>query len=419
MRAVTESRLPARPARSPRPARPARPRPGRTARLRLVVMGILGQLPFAGVSWQVLHYLEGLRRLGHDVYYVEDTGAWSYDPHENTVTDDPRAPVRHIGQVLRSVALADRWAYRSPPPQGSVWGPVGDDLDRLFATADALINLTGSTALRDEHRAIPTRIYLETDPVAAQIEREQGWAKAVDALDDHTCHFTFGENIGTPRCPLPTGGIAYHATRQPVVLDWWEPPSPERTSVPPRFTTVASWKQSRDVSWEGETYHWSKHREFEKVMSLPTVSPMKLELALASIDDADRSRLRAHGWEVVDALGVSRSLDDYRAYILRSDGEFTVAKDQNVRFRSGWFSDRSACYLAAGKPVVTQDTGFADVLPVGRGLFAFGTIDDILAAFDDIAADYAGQSRAARAIAEEHFAAERVLTDLLTEAGLV
>ena len=384
-----------------------------------MVMGILGQLPFAGVGWQVLHYLEGLRRLGHDVYYVEDTGAWSYDPVQNTITDDPGFPVGHIGRLLRSVGLAQRWAYCAPGPDRSVWGPIGGELDGLFRTADALINLTGSTVLREEHLAVPTRIYLETDPVAPQIERAQGRHKAIEVIDAHTCHFTFGENIGTPRCPLPTGEIAYRPTRQPVVLDWWEPSPAVPTSGPRRFTTVASWEQSgRDVSWDGDTYRWSKHHEFEKFIMLPSLGPARFELALARVQDADRARLRSHGWRVVDALRVSSEVDGYRQYILRSDGEFTVAKDQNIRFRSGWFSDRSACYLAAGKPVITQDTGFDDVLPVGRGLFAFRTIDDVLAALEEIDADYFGNSRAARAIAEEHFAAERVLSDLLAQAGL-
>jgi hypothetical protein len=204
-----------------------------------------------------------------------------------------------------------------------------------------------------------------------------------------------------------------------VVLDWWSAPRPVQPSPPYRLTTVASWEQSgRDVSWEGETYLWSKHHEFQRFITLPSVTDAVFELALASIDEASRARLRAHGWEVVDALSISNDIDRYRAYVVDSDGEFTVAKDQNIRLRSGWFSDRSACYLAAGKPVITQDTGFADFLPVSRGLFAFRTVDDILGAVEEIKRDYRGNSGAALEIAEQYFGAERVLADLLAHAGL-
>ena len=398
---------------------PPEPSPDRTTGLRLVVMGIMGQLPFPGVAWQALHYLEGLRRLGHDVYYVEDTGAWPYDPEQNTVTDDPRFPVTHIGRLLQRIGMGGRWAYCAPEPDRCVYGPMEDQLGELFRTADGLVNLTGATLLRDEHLAVPTRIYLESDPVAPQIELAQGRLKTVELLAAHTCHFTFGENIGTPGCPLPTGPIAYRPTRQPVVLDWWAAPPPVPPASPRRFTTIANWEQSgREVSWDGEVYFWSKHREFEKFITLPSVTPAGLELALGSVDELTRVRLRSHGWRVVDDLCVSSDVERYRQYVLGSDGEFTVAKDQNIRFRSGWFSDRSACYLAAGKPVITQDTGFADVLPVGRGLFAFRTVDDVLAALDVIEADYVGNCRAARAIAEESFASEIVLADLLAQAGL-
>ncbi len=219
-----------------------------------MVMGILGQLPFAGVAWQVLHYLEGLRRLGHDVYYVEDTGAWPYDPEQNTITDDPRYPVTHIGRLMERVGMGQRWAYCIPAADRSVCGPLAQELNGLFGTDDALINVTGSTRMRVEHLAVPARIYVETDPVGPQIQRAQGWQAAVELLDAHTSHFTFGENVGTPRCPLPTGRIAYRPTRQPVVLDWWSGPAVP-PSLPRRFTTVASWRGAFGrVEYAGQTY---------------------------------------------------------------------------------------------------------------------------------------------------------------------
>jgi hypothetical protein len=185
------------------------------------------------------------------------------------------------------------------------------------------------------------------------------------------------------------------------------------------FTTVASWEQSgKDVEWHGERYLWSKHHEFLKFLDVPARTGAPFELALACGDEEVKRLLRSRGWSVADALALSKDILPYRHYLWKSGGEFTVAKDQNIRLRSGWFSDRSACYLAAGRPVVTQDTGFDRVLPTGEGLFAFNTMGEVLAAFDAIRSDPERHRGAARAIADEYFRAEAVLGKLLTEAGL-
>src|SRR5262249_13666220 len=178
-------------------------------------------------------------------------------------------------------------------------------------------------------------------------------------------------------------------------------------SEPAAFTTVANWRQSgKDVRWQGELYTWSKHHEFLKFLDLPLRTTEPLELALSSLDGDDRARLRDHGWRVRDALALSRDLEPYRDYLRGSRGEFTVAKDQNIRLRTGWFSDRSACYLAAGRPVLTQETGFSKLLPTGKGLFAFRTMEEILEALDLVASDYAGHCRAAGEIAAAYFGAD-------------
>jgi hypothetical protein len=398
---------------------------------RVVVLGIVGRTPFAGVAWQALHYLEGLRRLGCDVFYVEDTGAWAYDAEQETVTDDHAYTVRYIGRLMDWARFAGRWAYRAGGPDGPVFGLPEREVHDLFARSDALLNVTGATLLRDEHLRVPVRLYVETDPVLPQVEVAQGRKFTIDLLGAHTHHFTFGENLGTPDCPIPTERFAYRHTRQPVVLDWWRATNRERTGAHAlrpaaaahaaalRFTTVASWHQTgKDVEWNGQLYSWSKHQQFARFMALPQRTRVTLELALARADAAALADLAAHGWRVTDAVALSREHLPYRDYIVTSDAEFTVAKDQYVLPRSGWFSDRSACYLAAGKPVVTQDTGFGRVLPTGRGLFAFQSIDDVVAAFDAIATDPTGHAKTARDIAAEFFDAERVLGRLLAEAGL-
>lgn len=388
---------------------------------RLILLGMVGRTPFAGVAWQALHYLEALRRLGCDAYYLEDTGDWPYDPEKNTVTDDCTYTVGFIARLMKWCGFEDRWAYRAPAPKPRVYGLSEPGLARVIEGADGLLNLCGATVLSDDHRRIPVRIYVETDPVVPQIEVAQGRQFTIDLLRAHTHHFTFGENIGSADCDVPLGPFHYLPTRQPVVLDWWAPVphggGPPRAGG--RFTTIASWRQSgKDIVWNGETYAWSKHLEFLKLIELPRRTRDAVELALAAVDDEAIELLTAKGWNVVDALALSRDILPYRRYVRASRGEFTVAKDQNIRLRTGWFSDRSACYLAAGRPVITQETGFSKVLPTGQGLFSFRRLEDVLSAMDTIRGDYARHSRAAREIASEYFGAERVVGNMLQQAGL-
>jgi hypothetical protein len=387
-------------------------------RLRLVVLGGLGAMPFAGVAWQVLQYLEGLRRLGHEVFYLEDTGRWPYDPERETVSDDAGPTLAYMAPLLERVGLDASWAYRDVVEDRKIHGVSEEELQQVLASADALINVSGVTDLQDEHLQVPVRIYLETDPVLPQIEVEQGNEFTIGLLAAHTHHFTYGENIGAPDCDMPIGPFRYFPTRPPVVLDWWPPPGDDFAAGP--FTTVSNWEQTdKDIEWRGRLYRWSKHAEFERFLDVPAALDRPLELALALDDENTIARLEAAGWRVVPAGPLSKDIDRYRDYIRSSAGEFSVAKEQYVKLRTGWFSDRTACYLACGKPAVVQDTAFDRALPTGEGLFAFGSIDDVVAAFAEIDADYPRHSRAARALAEEYLDSDRVLGRLLEDAGLV
>ncbi len=394
-------------------------------RLHIIVLGTMGRIPFAGLAWEVLHYLGGFGRLGHDVYYVEDSLDWPYDPERDTITDDPRYTVNYISRLMSWCGLADRWAYRFEPRGGQIFGLSESQFARLFEQADILVNLTGSTLLRDEHLRVPIRLYLETDPGLPEIEVAKGYPETIEFLRAHTHHFTFAENIGAAGCGLPVGPFQLRVTRQPIVLDWFTPPDglPQDGNRPPsfplRFTTVSSWQQtSNDIEWNGELYTWSKHYEFLKFIDLPSRIGEPIEVALACDDPDALQLLASHGWRILDALPLTKDVFPYRDYIFSSDAEFTVAKDQNVRLRSGWFSERSASYLTASKPVITQDTGFGRVLPTGEGLFAFNTTEDIVAAFDAVRSDYQRHSGAARAIAQEYFRAETVLAKLIGDLGL-
>ena len=389
--------------------------------LRIVVLGALGQMPFAGVAWQVLHYLEGLRRLGHEVVYVEDTGNWPYDPGLETITDDATGAVRRLGGLLARHGFC--WAFRNAARGGELHGMSETQLGARLREADVLINLSGATVLGEAHLGVPVRIYLETDPVTPQLEIDSGNAFTAKLLAAHSHHFTFGERIGTPGCDVPVGDVRYLPTRQPVVLDWWAPRASNgtvaRTGERLRCTTVANWEQAhKDIAWRGETYTWSKSAEFEKLLGVPARVGMTLELALALDDEPTLARLREAGFVVGPARALSDDPDAYRDFIRGSGAEFTAAKDQNVRLRSGWFSDRTATYLAAGRPAVVQDTGFDAVLPTGEGLLSFRTPDEAVAALQEVASDPARHGAAALAIAREFFDAEIVLARLLRDAGI-
>jgi hypothetical protein len=319
---------------------------------------------------------------------------------------------------MRRFDLAGRWAFQAFHTDGRCYGMSEGRLKELYQSAALIINLHGGTIPRPEHCATGRLIYIETDPVDIQIELHDHLQRTIDFLAPHRAFFSFGENFGNQDCNLPLSErFHFRPTRQPVVLDFWQHASNGRADT---FTTIANWRQPhRQVRFQGEVYHWSKHFEFLKVLDLPRRTRQPFELALASFQDEDRELLEAKGWQVRPALDFSNDLDEYRNYVTGSRGEFTVAKDQNIRLRTGWFSDRSATYLAAGRPVITQETGFSNVLPTGAGLFAFATLDDIVAAVDQINADYPRHSRAAANVAREYFDAGVVLKKLIAECGLL
>jgi hypothetical protein len=344
-----------------------------------------------------------------------------YDPRLNDISPDASGNVAAVAAALEAHGFAGRWAFRGSYPGGRCYGMSEDQIRGLYRQADALLNVTGAQDIRDDQRACPRRIYVESDPFAAQVKVAQGDAKTLVELEAHDTHFTFGENLGAPDCDVPVGRFRWLPTRQPVVLDLWPPArlaSWERERPVAAYNTIATWhNKGKDVTYRGDTYYWTKDREFERFLDLPRRRAVPFELA-AGVDEIVRHRLRERGWRQIDSVAISGDIDHYRDYIRGSRGEFTVARDQYVRPRTGWFSDRSACYLAAGRPVITQETGFSKFLPTGRGLFAFRTMDDVLAAVDAIEDDYAGNCRAAREIAAEFFAAEKVVASLMERAGL-
>jgi hypothetical protein len=382
---------------------------------RIVVFGILFWYPLAGVTFQFLHYLLGLRRLGYDVYYVEDSGRWIYDPRLNDLSPDASANVEAIAPILQAHGLGDRWAFRGAYPGGRSYGMSEIAMRDLYETAEGFLNVTGAQELRDEHLQIPRRIYVESDPFASQVKVAKDDEGMIRTLRQHDTLFTFGESVGSSECDVPVKEFTWLPTRQPIALDLWDQCAAIGGD---RYTTITTWhNKGKDIEYRGETWYWTKDREFEKFFKLPRQRGVQIELA-ATVPPEVQDTLRKHGWLTRDSVELSRNADSYRNYIQTSRGEFTVARDQYVRPRTGWFSDRSACYLAAGRPVITQETGFSRHLPSGKGLFGFCNMEDILRAIDSIESDYAGHCRAAREIAHEYFAAEKVLRSLMDRAGL-
>lgn len=400
---------------------------------RIVVVGTLASNPYAGMAWMHMQITAGLRRLGHDVYYFETTSVWPFDPIRNIRVGDSDYALPYLARVAESFGLGDRWAYRRSYSDKEWFGLSRAKAEDLLAHADAVLNVAGATRFAEEELKVGRLAYLGTDPVYHEITFADGDEGTRTLVEEHHDVITYGENIGTPDCPIPPLPRLRAKTRQPVLLDLWQcsPPSKQE------FTTVGNWKQDgREVEYLGETYYWSKDREFLKFIDLPRQINQPIELATnltgpktinPRIGEVVRAfglaadaywLLKSHGWRLADALAFTMDPWPYRDYICASRGEFTVARDLNVRLRSGWFSERSACYLAAGRPVITQDTGFGCVLPIGEGLFAFNTMEDILVAFNAINSDYERHSRVAREIAEEYFRAETVLAKLLDDLGL-
>lgn len=368
--------------------------------MKILFAGIIARYPFGGVTWCSLMYMLGLRALGHEVFYVEDTGECVYDPDQNTRSVDPSYGTAHIQRSLAPYGFGDRWAFVNY--DGTYHGRTRDEVRRFCADADLFLNLSGGSWFwRDEYARIPCRAFIDSDPAFTQLAIAKAEPWYVAFFQQFTHLFTFGSNIGTARSPVPVGDFVWHKTWQPVTLDDW------RTGGSPsgdRFTTVMTWQIESFTDVGG-----NKDQEFVRYIDLPSRTAQRFELAV----NGPQRLLRDHGWATVNAMGISRTLDDYRAFIHRSRAEFGVAKHTYVATCSGWFSDRTECYLASGRPALVQDTGWTAHLPHGEGVLAFSSPEEALAGIDSINRDYAMHARRATEMAGDHFGAPGVLGRLL------
>lgn len=378
--------------------------------LTIVLSGMISADPHqGGATWAVLQYVLGLRAMGHRVLLVEPIDPARVQPSGAALSDSVNAA--YFRQVVSDFELDD-WALLLAGSRSTV-GMSYERLCDIAGQADLLINISGMLADGNLLQKIPVRVYLDLDPAFIQLWHAQG----IDMrFGGHTHFVTIGQSIGQPGCPVPTCGQAWITTPQPIVLAHW--PVAERIMYD-GLTTVGNWRGYGSVEHQGVFYGQKVH-SLRQYVTLPKLTAERFlpALSIHPGETGDLAALAENGWHLLDPARVAATPADYQRFIQESKAEFGIAKSGYVASRCGWFSDRSICYLASGRPVLAQDTGFNRFLPTGAGLFAFSNPTDVLAAIDEMNRDYAYHSRSARRLAEEHFASDKVLQQLLRNLGL-
>jgi hypothetical protein len=390
--------------------------------VRIVVTGLLGQYAFGGVTWDYVQYLLGFRGLGHDVWYLEDSGAWPYDPVRQTISEDCTYNVNYLHGMMTEFGFGDRWIYRNGA-DGKFHGAGEAAARDLIKNADLLVNVSSAGWLKDYDFGVRHQMFIDGDPMFCQVNllhpKHAEYAARVRA---HDSHFTFGLNVGRPGCLVPDTGIRWKKTVQPIALDHWalqDDDAAQGSKEPDRFTTVMNWASYAPIEWQGKLYG-QKDLEFDRFKLLPQKTTQRLEMAMGQGVGSKRptEELRALGWIILEAGDVLPDHRSYHEFLRTSKAEWSVAKHGYVTARTGWFSCRTACYLALGRPAVVQETGWSDYIPAGEGLLAFSTLEEAVDAIADINDHYAEHQAAARALAEQYFEAKKVCADLLAQAGI-
>jgi hypothetical protein len=388
--------------------------------MRIIVTGLIAQYPFGGVIWDYIQYLLGFRALGHQVWYLEDTGTWPYHPIEQTFTEDATHNIAALRSIMQEFGFADRWFYRNGAT-GEVTSPIGEQsLEPLLSQTDLLVNVSGAALLQglETVKGNSHWMYLDGDPMFTHIRLarsdKQQDAERIRAYDSH---FTFGLNIGASDCQAPTGGIHWRSTLQPIALEYW-PCATHPPELP--WTTVMNWNSYATIEFNGIPYG-QKDLEFMRFKELPQKTNAKFAIAMGQGPGRKRptAELLNLGWQILEPDQVVPDHLSYRHFITHSIGEWSIAKHGYVAPRTGWFSCRTACYLAAGRPAIVQDTGWSRYIPTGKGLFSFETIEDVITALNTIETNYEQHCQHARTLAEQYFDAKKVCSDLLQQAQLV
>jgi hypothetical protein len=384
--------------------------------MRIVVTGLIGQYSFGGVIWDYIQYVTGFQKLGHDVYYLEDTGVWPYDPIKETITDDCSYQVEALSRIMESFGLGDRWIYRNAA-DGKFYG-AGEAVARdLLKNGDLLVNVSTASWFEDYEIGIKHQMFIDGDPLFTQIgmvsDPEGSYTKRLRA---HDSHFSFGLNLNSDDCGVPDTGIHWQPTLQPIDLEYWKfSEQPDNG----QFTTVMNWVSYPPKTWQGESYG-QKDVEFLKFIQFPQQSSASLSIAMGQGIGRKRptDQILNAGWKILEPDEHLPDHTTYHHFLSTSKAEWSIAKEGYVKANTGWFSCRTACYLAAGRPALVQDTGWTQHLPHDDGLLAFTNMPECVAGIQKITTDYAAQRRAARAFAEKYLDAKVVCADLIKQAGL-
>ena len=368
------------------------------------MLGYIVRGPLGGLAWHHLQYVLGLARLGHEIYFFENSDDYPscYNPATNSMQTDPSYGLAFASDTFTALGLPDNWAYYDAHA-GQWLGPAAHRALEICASADLLLNISGVNPLRGWFERVQVRVLIDTDPVFLQVRHLQNERARKNAAQ-HTVFLSFGENIGGIAA-LPDDGFPWVPTRQPIVLDSWPVTQGPKDG---KFTTVMQWESYAPAQYGGRIYGM-KSMSFDPYRDLPSKAPASFELAIGNPppDLADR------GWSLRNPLEVTKDPWTYQSFIIQSKAEFSVAKHGYVASHSGWFSERSACYLACGRPVLVQDTGFSQWLPTGRGVIAYSTPDQALEGVEEINSQYLRHCASAREIAETYFDSENVLNQLL------
>lgn len=378
--------------------------------MKIVVCGYMIRYPLAGMMLAYFHYVAGLHRLGHEVTYLEESG-WPgscYDPLRECHGDNPGTGIATVRRLFRDAGVDVPVCYVQRDT-GRVFGADEAGVRALLECADLLLNLGGVCWLPGFHRC-RRRALIDMDPFFTQVGRFGG-----EGSEHYHARFSYGRNIGRPGCTVPADGREWLPAVPPVVPELWQGAARQPVAEQAPFTTIANWSAYGAVIHQGEEYG-QKDREFRRLLGLPRRTSQRLEMALSGASEEDARALAEAGWLIRNAREVSADVAQYQAYIGGSRGEFSVAKHAYVKSRCGWFSDRSVCYLAAGRPVVVQDTGIGDWLPVGCGALCFSSIQEAAACLAEVASAYPEHCRAARSLAERYFGYRNVLEPLIAQA---
>lgn len=379
--------------------------------MNILVIGHIIKIPLGGMVWHYLQYVIGLKRMGHEILFLEDCGDFPacYNPDNFTVSENPAYGLRFIQQIFDAYDLKGQWAYYDGH-SGNWYGNSRQKVLSFCAKADLVLNVSGGTPLREWWIKIPSRVFVDTDPGFTQVKHLTD-PSAYEIALQHTCYFSFAENINKAICTIPSDGFLWQPTRQPCVLDAWVigPPLPSA-----KWTTIMQWDSYKVREYKGKMFGM-KSLSFQEYESLPQlIQGEKFEIALGSAT-APVDRLKGNGWGIINPLTPTKTPWSYQKYIQGSKGEWSIAKHGYVVSNSGWFSERSLCYMASAKPVLLQDTGFSEVIETGKGLLTFKSLDEVVTSLESLNMDYRSHCKWARCLVEENFEACKVLTALLRE----